>query len=319
MTKATVMLSVNLLASVLAGFVPDWTDKLLGLAGSWRTSEQILLGISVFAACTLIEVLWLLSRDLEEKHLALEIAHLDNDADVRLHNIRAHHHELAIRARHGTRDFFVAYFHDALMALEARIRDAAKKGEISCEGEHVNLKESLVETLLSSATLHLKYTWCIGLKDLLFDFYPWHSYFKTTCELAAASKIEKVEVLLVFECEEVGARPDVKKLVELYSTLPNCHCYYLDLKRYQQVVDSVRPQTRCVDFGMYGESLLYLGLEYGPENHKAIFTSDAKALQDYQKVWRRCLDDAEKIPEAQKFAGRLDLGPLFTLCQKTTF
>ncbi len=316
-TKAFVMLALNLFASIIAGFLPEWTDKVFNTTGTWKSSEQILLGTSVFAALTLVEVLWLLSRDLEEKHAAFQISHLDSAADMMLHNIRASYHELAVRSRRGTKDFFVAYFTDALMALETRIRDAAKKGAVSCEGEHVNLKESLEETLLSSATRNLKYTWHIGPSDPLFDFYPWHSYFKTTCELAAAKRIQKMEVLLVFETNGVVERADVKKLIEIYSKIPNCDCYCLDLRRYKQVVDSVRPQEHCIDFGMYGENLLYLGLDYSATQHKSIFTSDAKTLHDYQKIWHRCLDDAEKVPDAEKFQGeRLDLNPLFSISQK---
>lgn len=189
-------------------------------------------------------------------------------------------------------DLFVDYFR-----LRVReIRDAAVRAADECElrvvEHHFQSVENVMSAFLGDSERRLRYVWRPTSNNRLFDEVSWQRYFELIHEVVASESIIEVRALLILEASEQYNEPRIQALLAYFKHTKNQNCRCISGEMFDGLCRKASLDRRFVDFGIYGESLLFRTETYEPEP-EGVFSKDRNLVNKYRKffdnVWKSTL------------------------------
>ncbi len=270
--KQIAVLSVALLLSVGVGFIPKFTR-----------AEQILFSLCSFTALAILDLLWVIGTNASRQAKEYDMWLVRHKADQELSNIRHYFAEIA-RMAHGSRDLFVSYFMKDIHNLEQKIKDAAEKQELRTASDFYLKAEDIFDSFLGDPNPVLRYTWPIRDDDQLFEEPAWWRFFEVTSSMAEQKKINCVCACLILDGPHSANLPRIAKLLDFFKTNQGQECRIIMRDAYQRICRENSMPTNYLDFGIYGERMLFRSEQYAPE-YIGVYAKDTAVIQSYSKFF----------------------------------
>ena len=182
-----------------------------------------------------------------------------------IHRLEVAMQGLSMRAV-GQRDLFLAYFGRKIHALADEVETAEKKGQLRVVAEHFLYIDNVLDAFSGQEERIWRYVWLPEGGQPLFAAVHWRTYFRSTAEMAASGEIRAIRCLLVVE--EVGqAQQDIriKSLMRYYNGAKSISCKIISGSEFAKVKRDLRVQADHLDFGIYGNALLFRSEQFEPE------------------------------------------------------
>ena len=183
---------------------------------------------------------------------------LEREAERHLQAVRDSFKRLA---KFGNRDVFVCHLMEQLETLAAVFVQAANKSKIPVT-EHQFESAQLLAHAFGTSNRVFRYTWKTEAGERLFDDPVWRRHFELTSTMAMAGNLD-VRALIVGEARLFEAS-NVQKLLEFFASHQKLTAKIaLSADWDACMVDHAIP-SNCLEFGIYGENLLYQADTYKP-------------------------------------------------------
>lgn len=262
------ILVVSLGVSIGAGFTLEFLR-----------AEQILFTLGLFSACVLIDILWVIGTNAFRQAKEYEIWCVRDHADKELLNIRYHVDEISKMA-HGGKDLFVAHFMKEIHNLADKIKNAAEKQELRTASDFYIKAEDIFDSFLGDPNPVLRYTWPIGDTDRLFEEPAWWRFFEVTASMAEQKKIKGVHAILVLDGSQSKELSRIQKLLDFFKTNTGQECRIIKSDAFERICRENSIPTNYLDFGIYGERMLFRSEQYAPE-YIGVYTKDSGIIRSY--------------------------------------
>lgn len=106
-------------------------------------------------------------------------------------------------------------------------------------------------------------------------------------------KIIRALLIAYGDDESVLKQDNLKKLCEFFGSQPGMEIRILRESEFHTALRDHKITDECHDFGIYGESLLYLGQSYGTEQH-GMFVGDIRRVKSvkefFDSIWKIARD-----------------------------
>lgn len=271
--KQIIVLLLSLLISVLTVVIPDWAKL------NFTKADEIFLGIMLFISFLLIDVFWIISKYADREKKAEQTAVLRDHFDKTLASIRTCFSHIA-GTSYSTKDLFVTHFVKQAHEFESKIRDVAERQELRLRADHFLNLDNVLDAFHGDPDRIWRYTWLVDAKHRLFD-HNWKRYFERTACMLEKGEIKQARSLLVLDDISLLTTPRVAKLLDFYHTHKGMECWVISRSDYLAICADSGVPASYLDFGIYGNRLLFLTEQYEPEII-GIFTKDPKAVEHYR-------------------------------------
>lgn len=266
------VLTLALAVSIGVGFIPNFTPP-----------EQILFTLASFTAFAILDLLWIIGIIAVREYKEHQIWCIRDHADRELSNIRHYFAEIA-RMSHGEKDLFVFHFMKELHSLARKVKDAAEKQELRTASDFYLKAEDIFESFLGDPNPVLRYTWPISDSDRLFEEPAWWSFFEVTSRIAEKKQIKGVRAILILDRPQSVTLPRIQKLFDFFNTNPGQECRFVIRESYVRICNENSMPTNFLDFGLYGERMLFRSEQYAPE-YIGVYTKDTGVIHAYSKFF----------------------------------
>jgi hypothetical protein len=184
---------------------------------------------------------------------------LQREAD---RHIQALRDSFARMMKHGKNDVFVRYLMEQLETLATVFVEASSKGVLRVT-EHQFKSAQLILDAFGAGKHILRYTWKLDPAGRLFEDAAWRKHFELTSTMAISGTME-VRTIIIVENHHQCDAANVQKLLEFFASQEGLTAKIVVSSDWNAgVVDHAIPPT-CVEFGIYGENLLYQADNYTP-------------------------------------------------------
>jgi len=272
---------VVLVVSLLASFAFVWIFDLTGV--DFSTSEQFIFGVLLFVAFLLLDVFFLANKIAGREAREEELWTLREPFDKDLTNVRNCFIRI-IRESYGDKDLFVAHFTKQVHQLGESIMDVAEKRELRVQADHFLSVENVLDAFQGDSERIWRYTWPIHAEQRLFDDHPWKHYFEKTTTMVEQAEIKEIRAVLVLDEPQLVEAPRVKRLLDFYHTNRGFECFIINQQDFQSICTANSVPVHYIDFGIYGNRLLFLTEQYEPEII-GVFTKDTTRIQHYKNLF----------------------------------
>lgn len=258
------------------------------------TAPTIWGSLSIFVGTTIAVLIFAIRKrvgDLEinirehnnELAAGEETDNLLMQLQARLREVQAHRTEL-----------FKTYCNQELKRFVARVARAAQQGELIVNEHHFSTVDDVLEAFAGGTSRVFRAVWRIEEGERLFDM-AWQHYMKELIALAQLpSKRKKitVELLLVVDKPETLDRLAVQIVVGYLRSAKSKGINYQIITdgTYEELVRDGRLNPQYVDFGVYGEKLLYRTETYEPK--QGIFSEDQSTIETYRQTHEAAMGSA---------------------------
>jgi hypothetical protein len=272
------ILGAAALVSAIIGYLSGIADS------SFSWADRLIVGLIVFVVFELLDLLMVTaSRDAKETK-QVRLWELGDKGDVILSNIRTRFHEV-VRQSYGPRDLFVGHFIHEFERLLRIGGEAADRQELRVRAEHLLNVDNVLDAFEGEADRVFRYTWRLDEGTRLFDLdLAWARYFEKTGEMAACSELKEIRALLIVEDPSAIHSPRILKLLDAFATNSGMKCRLVSEGDYEKVYADSDLSRDCVDFGIYGDKLLFLSDQYDPDV-TGIFTKQLETISRYKKMF----------------------------------
>lgn len=262
-----------LVVSILITLLPDWGQF------QFSKSDEVFFGLLLFNVGLLIDVVFLVNRiairGKQEEALWL----LREPCDAELLNVSRCFTRIA-REAYGTRDLFVAHFKREIHELAENISEVADRRQLRVQADHFLNVDNVLDAFHSQGERIWRYTWAVDGSQPLFDELAWKRYFERTATMVEGGAIKEARIILVVPNKGTATHPRVQKLLDFFHTNKNFNCCLVNRDHFQTLcVDNGVPGS-YIDFGIYGDRLLFLTEQYEPEI-VGVFTKAPDQIQHY--------------------------------------
>lgn len=166
-------------------------------------------------------------------------------------------------AKHGKSDVFVAQVLADMGHLASVAVEAANKGVLRVTERHFASSQMLLDAFGESERL-LRYTCRVNPSEQLFSDPIWRQHFVLTSSLAISRAINEIRaVILVDQHSHIDA-PHVKKVLEFFATQEGLNAKVVVTGDYDACAADHGISSAWVEFGIYGDQLLYQAEGYAP-------------------------------------------------------
>jgi hypothetical protein len=275
-------------ASFLPNLLKKWTDYQL------TVGEQVLLTACLYIVFLLVDLqrqVWLLRSG--EEYQALRIEQLKEGDEV-IGAIGAHFHALWRDSPNAT-DLFVAHFVSEMRKLEEQIKGAAQNGSIEVEADHFLRVDNVLSTFGADIERSWRFTWLIEHPDdKMFEHPAWRRYFREITEMARKRQLRSIKTLFVIDDSSFISANRVERLLCYYRDTKGLECRVVTKKVMEQICkdSSSRRITvdQACDFGVYGNSLVYINSTYSPTT-RGLFCKNAAMIAEYGQLFDALWND----------------------------
>ena len=204
---------------------------------------------------------------------------------ARLREVQAHRTEL-----------FKTYCKQELKRFVARVARAAQQGELIVNEHHFSTVNDVLEAFAGGKSRVFRAVWIIEDEEPLFDM-AWQHYMKELVLLAQSRSKRKritVELLLVVDKMETLDRLAVEIVVgylrSAKAKAKGINYQIITNGTYEELVHDGGLDAQYVDFGVYGERLLYRTKTYEPK--QGMFSEDESAIETYRQTHEAAMKSA---------------------------
>lgn len=276
--RQTVVLLVSLLISILSGMLTN-----LGGRFAFTPPEQIILGGLVFCGLQLVEVAWLANKVAARERQEEELWLLRESIDGELLNVSRCFVRVA-REAYGENDLFVAHFRREIHQLAESIGEVAERRQLRVQADHFLTVDNVLDAFQGDAERIWRYTWTVEGEHRLFDELAWKRYFEKTAAMVERGEIKEVRTLLVIEKQEALESPRMRRLLDFFHTNKGFRCCIANRNDVRLLCNDNSGMTNCIEFGIYGDRLLFLTEQYEPQV-RGVFTKDPGTIKHYCKLF----------------------------------
>ena len=277
--QAAISLAVAILLPVgmyLLGWTPSLEERIVVVVGVWVVGMIFQIAYSIH----------LLRVDkLDTKHIREVI----DAGDCLLLELQSRLREIASRPLSGKPNHvFINYCHRSLKQALKVAKDAAQRGELEVRDHHFDTVDAVMGAFQGSQDRTFRCVWLIEDGDL-FDA-SWRQYMECLVDLSRRlSPNQRVQVRILFIVENdlddqaLLMRRSVVRVLGFVSSERGFKCRLISRRDYEGQLQDARLSNQCLDFGVYGDHLLFRTTSYEPTN-KGVFSIDSTMIQNYRRV-----------------------------------
>ena len=280
-----------------------WAQSALGLIVSmivipicthwlgWTSSLGRGMVIAFFTWVTgmLFQIVSLLRSFHVELLEARQVLDVINEDDRLLLELQASFRQIAARSLSGKpNQVFIDYCRRSLERTMSVAKGAAA-GELEVQDHHFQTVDNVLSAFKGCQERVFRCVWMIGDNDPLFDD-SWRKYMRCLVELNRSKKAkEKVQIRILFIVENdlrdsaLMEQRSVGTVLGFVSAEGGFECRLMSRSDYNSQLDDAGLLGQCLDFGVYGNHLLFRTMSYEPKN-TGTFSVDAVMIQKYRGV-----------------------------------
>ena len=302
----------TVIALGIAVLVPFFTNKLC-LTTSLR--EEIFLGIGTWVIGMIFQIACSLHSfhvdRLENKHVLDVIT----EGDCLLLELQSRFREIAARRLSGKpNQVFIDYCRRSLEHSLNVARRAAQRGELEVHDHHFSTVETVLAAFDGCQDRTFRCVWLIEDDEILFDQF-WREYMACLVKLSREQLINRhrrvqVRILFILEDPEQLKRESVKTVLGFVSAEKGFEYHLMLQEDYKSRWRDGGLDEQYLDFGVYGDHLLFLTKSYEP--NVGVFIDDPTVIQKYRKMHNTAMAAAPssnlpyKLPEKVSLEQFLD-------------
>ncbi|MGH9908672.1 MAG: hypothetical protein ACRD8U_24190 [Pyrinomonadaceae bacterium] len=256
---------------VLTTMLPLWTSF------SFTTFHKIAVAGLLFIAQLLVRILWLTSKVAAREGREEKLWTLREACDNELLCVRNCFVQIASNS-YGNRDLFVAHFKKEIHQLAEKIKEAGERREMRVQADHFLNVDNVLDAFQGASERIWRYTWPIDGNHRLFDEHAWKSYFAKTTKMAEQGEIKEIRTVLVLDDLKLMQTVRVQKLLDFFHTNKGFECFTINERDYRSICSDNGMPCNYIDFGIYGDILLFLTEQYDPEI-VGLFTKDLTKIE----------------------------------------
>ena len=291
------------IALAVAILVPIGTHK-LGLTPSVK--ETLALGAGIWV----VEMIFHIAYSLHSFHIhqmkATHVLEVINEVDCLLLELQSKFREIAARPLSGKPNHvFIDYCRRSLEQTLSVTKGAAS-GELEVQDHHFDTVDTVLDAFEGCEERTFRCVWLIGDCDSLFDD-SWRKYMKCLIELSRSwQRNKRVQVRILFVVENdlddavLLTQRSVAIVLGFVSGEKRFECRLISRRDYEGQLQDAGLDTQYLDFGVYGDHLLFRTTSYEPTN-MGVFSVDPTVIQKY----RRLHDVAMNTPKARNLPSDL--------------
>jgi len=244
----------------------------------------LLLGFSTFMVIELI-VLVINAVDFSAQRRDYDLFMENiNEYSTMLHEINNYYYEIS-RDSHGSNDLFVTYAKKEIEKLNNTLRVAANQKEFSISSDYILNAAGIFDAFLVSTEKTLRMTFPIlGTNEAVFLSSADSHFFEVLQKEVIDGALNLVQVIVIVKNENTFQKEEVKKLLDFFAAESKYECKLCKLDTFKSVCDTNGVQSQFVDFGIYGNKMLFVTEQYTPI-HKGTYYKDSNRLRLYIKLF----------------------------------
>ena len=289
--QSVISVGVSILGPIFTHTL-GWTQSL---------EENISLGIKIWVIGMVFQIANSLHSfhvdRLENKHV-LEVI---NEDDCLLLELQSKLRLVAARPLSGKpNQVFIDYCRRSLKQTLSVAKGAAH-GELKVYDHHFDTVDTVLAAFEGCEDRTFRCVWLIEDSDLFDD--SWGKYMKCLVELSRSwSKNKRVQVRILFTLEDRAQleRASVKTVLGFVSAEKRFECRLILRSDYDNQLQDAGLDKQYLDFGVYGNHLLFRTTSYEPKN-MGMFSVDPTMIQKYRRVH----DVAMDMPKARELPSDL--------------
>jgi hypothetical protein len=299
-----ILIVLNLFAAIVVAVCID-----VLFPGALTNAEQYFLGLLVFVALSLAELLYTandISTRLDSAVAARRVEAREWEArtalERKLQEVRRLFNRLDAETERPV-DLFYEYHKKKLAELERSLRDACVKQEAQIDETMFSVTNWLLESSFQGQEDDILRA-VLATRDLDF-FFDVHTrmYFSQMWELVQAGKSKGVRRLIVVDQQSHLEDERLKRLVTWHNKVANYECRMLNRINFSRIITDYRLQHLVVDFGIYGDTYLYKGLTNSETQIVGIYSKDPAEIAQFANCFQSCWDAARDLHFADTEAG----------------
>ena len=283
----------SLVAFGVAVLVPIVTHK---LAWTQTVPQDVIVGVTVWTVGMIFQIAYSLHSFHVER---LEVTHsleIVNEHDSRLVELQTRLREIVSRTLNGRPNHvFLDYCRRNLEDTLNMARRAAQRGELEVHDHHFDTIDTVLAAFDGCRDRTYRCVWLIQKDEDLFDKY-WRQYMKSLVELSRKSRTKQrvdVRILFVADDETQLDRPSVRTLLGFVSAETGFEYRVISVDEYKPRLRDGGLDIDCIDFGIYGDHLLFRTTSYDP--HVGVFSDEEAAINSYRAVHDAAMDAVRTI------------------------
>ena len=263
---------------------------------SWTRSlkEDIALALGIWVVTMIFQI----ARSLHSFHVhqlkATHVLEVINEADCLLLELQSKFREIAARPLSGKpNQVFIDYCRRSLEQTLSVAKGAAL-GELNVHDYHFDTVDTVLAAFEGCTDRTFRCVWPIDDGDLFDD--PWRKYIKCLVELSRRrSRNEQVQVRILFVVEgdlddlTLLKRRPVAIVLGFVSGEKRFECRLISQRDYDGQLRDVGLDTQCLDFGVYGDHLLFRTTSYEPTN-MGVFSVNPTVIRKYCRLHDVAMD-----------------------------
>ena len=183
----------------------------------------------------------------------------------------------------GKTDVFVSHLLNQMGHLAAIATEAASKGVLRVT-EHQFANARFLLDAFGSSERVMRYTWVINPAERLFGDDHWRRHFELKSSLAMSRAIKEIRTVLLIQHRDHLAASNVQKLLEFFATQDGLSAKIVLNADYAVFAADHAVPASCIEFGIYGDRLLYQADAYLPVSVGS-WSKDAVEIQRYGRFF----------------------------------
>lgn len=249
-------------------------------------SDEILLGVMLFCAGSLLESLYFLAALKERAVREDQLWDVHEPVDSRLASIRKSLRTLESGVEPKT-DIFLKYFHRKVHEVESSVRQTANTHELRVDSGNLDLSEPLLRSLTGLPTDVIRIVHLLSHNDDLFNPHE-AQWFNTVLAAVQAGKVVEVRRVLVAGTPAEEEYEGTKRLLRFHTHTPGYDYRLVSASHFGRLARAFRLQGEFVDFGLYGERYLFRGVVYEPDDFVGVYSRETTTIERYKNLFDAC-------------------------------
>ena len=278
-----VQTAISLVGAILVAVLTHW----LSLTPSLK--ENIVVVVGVWVVGMIFQIAYSIHSFHVDKLETKRVLEVIDAGDCLLLELQSKLREIASRPLSGKpNQVFIDYCHRSLKQALNVAKDAAQRGELKVRDHHFDTVDTVMGAFQGCQDRTFRCVWLIEDGNLFDD--SWRKYMKCLVELSRRrSKTRQVQVRILFVVDDdlndraLLKRRSVARVLGFVSGERNFECRLISRRDYRSQLHDAGLSNQCLDFGVYGDHLLFRTTNYEPTN-EGVFSIDSTMIQQYRRV-----------------------------------
>ena len=295
--------SVHAVASLVIGIAVAGLTYVLDLTPALTNSLTV--AVSSWVIAMVFSIAYSLHAARVEWRTAMAVREALDAGEGLLLEFQSRLREIASRPLNGRPNHvFIDYCHRSLKDALAVATHAAQNGELTVRDHHFDTVDKVMAAFDGCEDRTFRCVWLLDDGELFDD--SWRHYMACLVELGGKSRrTQRIQVRILFVVGELSddamlRRPAVATVLGFVATAKGFACRVVARECYEAHRRDTGLSTECLDFGVYGDHLLFRTTQYEPTNEGA-FSVDPTTIHKY----RRMHDLAMEAPQARDLPANL--------------